>query len=424
MTLNRTIQPPTFPITSVAIQPVIELKIDSCTIFYNNNIAQEIVKCDFVFEAGAKYEPMVGLAAYTIRMLQEGTYHKSATEIAEQFSKIGYFIEYTSGAERAVISLSGLSKHLVEATKLVLEIISNASFNSTEWQKLQALSVQGLQINKQKTAFLASNLFKNKLFGDQNPVGKLQTEANILAINTQDLISFYETYILTGFRKVFITGNISSNYWNQFLELIGNANPNSKKSTPTNLIYPYTPKAGKYHSEQADSVQTSLRIGQRSIDRKHPDYFKLVLANTILGGYFGSRLMKNIREQKGYTYGIGSHLVPISTSSYWLLSCDLIKEKKEDAIAEIYKEIKQLQDQLVSDSELETARNYLIGDYANTFNAPFDLIEKKKTLLYETLPDNFYHTYIQKIREVTAQNIKEAAISHLSIENMIEIAVG
>jgi zinc protease len=423
MKVNRTIAPAIFPIDNVTITPIEELSIGNIQVYKNNAIKQEIVKCDLVFEAGSKYEVQHGTAAYTIRMLQEGTTNKTATQIAEAFSKLGYFIEYTSGVERAVISLSGLSKNINKALVLVLDIVLNAQFDTNEWAKQQALSIQSLQINQQKTAFLASNIFKNQLFGNTHPLGTIPNETLIKSVTTEHLKDFHKKHILSGISKVFISGNINEPTWNQFTKILANTSFEKQIiAIPENRSM--EPNIAKKHEDIEGSVQCSLRIGQASIDRKHPHYFDLVLTNTILGGYFGSRLMKNIRENKGYTYGISSHLIPIPVNAYWLLSCDLIKDKKEEAIQEIYKEITLLQTELVSETELETARNYLIGDYANTFNAAFDLIEKKKTSLYEQLPADYYHTFIANVRKVTAQKIKEAAISYLSLDRMIEVAVG
>ena len=158
--------------------------------------------------------------------------------------------------------------------------------------------------------------------------------------------------------------------------------------------------------------------------RKHPDYFPMLLLNEILGGYFGSRLMKNIREEKGLTYGISSNLALFSQAGYFVIGTDVKREFTQQTIDEIHKEIKILQTELVDESELETVKNYMVGSFAGSLNTPFDIADRYKVIFSEKLPLDFYQNYIPNIQQISAIQLLEIANKYLGLETLTEIVVG
>jgi zinc protease len=424
MLLDRTIAPDAQPITKINI-PEVEVSqlANGLPIYLINTSTQPIVRFEAVFEAGNKFEAKTGLSYFTLKMLTEGTKNFTANEIAEKFASIGYFVEFSQGAERAVLSLNGLSKHLEKALVLLKDILTNAIFPTKELENLKTITKQNLLINLEKTAFVASQAFKENLFGSKHYIGKNMTETDIDLINIDDLKAFYQEFILNKQFKIFIAGKIEPTEMDCIARILGADVLEKSKEKVKQL------SDEKYQGifnliEKEGALQSSLRIGKKLIERNHPDYFKFLVCNTILGGYFGSRLMKNIREDKGYTYGISSQFLPISQFAYFMIATDVKKEFTQNTITEIKKEIGILQTTLVDDEELNVVKNFVVGDFAGSFNTAFEIGDKFKVSVFESLPVDFYHTFIDNILKVTAIEVQEMAQKYLKYDEMLEIVVG
>jgi predicted Zn-dependent peptidase len=176
--------------------------------------------------------------------------------------------------------------------------------------------------------------------------------------------------------------------------------------------------------EKTGAMQSSIRMGKQLMTRKHPDFFTMLLLNEVLGGYFGSRLMKNIREEKGLTYGISSNLALFGQAGYFVIGTDVKREFTQQTIDEIHKEIKILQTELVLENELETVKNYMVGSFAGSLNTPFDITDRYKVIFSENLPLDFYQNYISKIQQVSDIMLLEAANKYLQTDSLFEIVVG
>jgi zinc protease len=177
-------------------------------------------------------------------------------------------------------------------------------------------------------------------------------------------------------------------------------------------------------AEKPDSIQSSIRVGRRLFTRSHPDFFKMLVTNEILGGYFGSRLMKNIREEKGFTYGISSNMPSFRREGYFLIGTDVNKENTQQTLDEIRKEIRLLQTEPVSPDELETVKNFMAGEFVGSLNTPFEIADRYKVILLDELPADFLTTYIQRMRAVTSADIMETAVKYLSPNDLREVIVG
>ncbi|MDZ7934177.1 MAG: pitrilysin family protein [Emticicia sp.] len=190
-------------------------------------------------------------------------------------------------------------------------------------------------------------------------------------------------------------------------------------------IFPETPKVGEnLLVNRPDNLQSSIRLGRKLFNRSHPDFFKFIVMNTIFGGYFGSRLMKNIREEKGFTYGISSSLIPQREGGYLIIGTDVKKEFTQQTIDEIHKEIIRLQTEQLSENELETAKNYMIGSFVGSLNTPFEIADRQKVVILENLPSDFYQNYIQQINAVSSADVMEIANKYFNSEELCEVVVG
>jgi predicted Zn-dependent peptidase len=184
------------------------------------------------------------------------------------------------------------------------------------------------------------------------------------------------------------------------------------------------PDSAKETVEKEDSLQSSIRIGKRLFTRKHPDYFKMLVLNEVFGGYFGSRLMKNIREEKGYTYGISSNLVTLRHDGFLVMGTDVKKEFTGPTIDEVYKEMEVLRKEPVGEEELQTVKNYMIGSFAGSLNSPFAIADNFKTIYFEGMSYDFFEHYIENILDTSAQDLMQLANTYLQPDTMLEVVVG
>ncbi len=424
MLLDRTIAPPAYPIQQITFQDIeVHQPIDGIQLYRLQGGKQPVVRCELIFEAGNRYEHVHGSSFFCLKNLSEGTAKLSANDIAQKLAHLGYFVEYHQGAERAVITMNGLSKYLVEALKIVLEIVAEASFPDVEFDIQCKNHIQSLLVNQEKTTYLASVAFKESIFGKEHYLGKHLDIAACEQIDKEAVVDFYKQYIQQAPFNIFVSGQVSDALLEQLMHtLVGIG---ARKQAQVSQVSAGTSSSNtSSYVEKDGALQTSIRIGRRIFDRKHGDYVPFLLCNTLLGGFFGSRLMKNIREEKGYTYGIHSSLVPVLHNGYWLVATDVKKDFAQHTVEEIEKEIVRLQNISVDDEELNVVKNFLIGDFAASFNSVFELAERHKMLLYEELDKSFFMNHIDKIRAVDADQIKKVANSYLNMNDMTKILVG
>lgn len=385
---------------------------------------QPVVKLEISFEAGNWYENQNGISFFTAKMLGEGTSKYSSTQISTFFDQYGAFIEFGHGLDRANITVYGLTKYLPRLLPMVQEILNNASFPENELENFKKIQLQTLEVNAEKTSFLANKLFRKTIFGDAHPYGNSIDKEAIDAIKREELVDFYQTFWLNKKPRIFLSGNITENEVNLMEDFFGKTKvQNSIKNVLDNQI-----STGFEEKilliEKEDTMQSSIRIGKKMMTRKHPDYFNMLVLNETLGGYFGSRLMRNIREEKGFTYGISSNIAPFSKAGYFVIGTDVKKEFTQQTIDEIHKEIKTLQQEIIQKDELEVIKNYMIGSFAGSLNTPFDIADRYKVIFSEGLPEDFYDSYIKNIQEVNAEMVLDAANQHLAIDSLVEIIVG
>ncbi len=386
---------------------------------------QEVFKLEAIFPAGSYYEKKAGVAYFTVKMLGEGTQHKNSAQISEAIDQLGGFIEFNHGLERLSITVMGISRYLEDFFLILEELLLLPSFPAQELPQLQSITAQNLQVNLEKNAYLASVKFRELLFGKTHPYGKSLNTAQIYEVNTEDLQSHYQTYLYQKPFDLILVGNYQEKQFERILERLATWKilpaPQDK---PLAQAQEVPPSVKHYLLSRPDKLQSSIRTGRHLFTKAHPDYFKVALLNEILGGYYGSRLMKNIREDKGYTYGIYSQLAMFKRGGYWIIGTDVKKELTQKTLDEIAFEIQRLQNDLVSEEELQTVRNYMSGAFAGTLNTAFELAELFKTIYFNQLSYDFYSQYLEQIHRLSAEEIRLTAQKYLNLEDFIEVVVG
>jgi zinc protease len=420
--LDRTQSPQYFPIESINF-PKLESKSLSNGIpvhsYFDKNLS--VFKLELVFNAGAKYANSYAVSYFLAKLLLGGTSSKNSSELVEAFDQYGGFIETSQNNDRLYITLHGLSIYFDKYLGLINEMITDSIIPEDEFEIQKQISLQSYEVNKEKTSFVASQLFKEQLFGE-TILGKSVTDISISQVSKPEIEAFYETHIKQNAFSIILTGNFSGHSLELLDQAFGKRSLKISEFNNSNL-FDFPAKSEKV-IEIESALQSSIRIGKVMFSRSHPDFIPFLVLNTLFGGYFGSRLMNNIREDKGFTYGINSSLVSMFDTGYFVIGTDVKKENTQETIDEIFKEIRILQSELVSEEELDLVKNYMKGSLAGSLNTAFEITDKHKMLMFEGLDASYYDNFLVEISSVSAIKIQELALKYLDTSTLTKTIVG
>ena len=385
--------------------------------------AQDVLQLEMVFNAGNSYETNNGVAAATSYMLKNGTSKKTAFEINEHFEYYGGYCNRGCQNETASISLHTLSKHLSVLLPVIKEMITDSIFPEEELAIFKQNSKQKLSVSLQKCDFVANRLIDAYLFGKDHPYGKYLVAEDYEALTTAQLKNHFQQYYLNGQCVIFVAGKLPEDLFKQLNEQFGKLalKPGNKELIKTD-IEPASTKKYRILND-AEGVQGAIRIARPFPNRHHPDFMKMMVLNTVFGGFFGSRLMSNIREDKGYTYGIHSYVQNQFHDTALIISTEAGKDVSEATVEEVYNEMKILREELIDEEELLLVRNYLIGNILGDLDGPFHIIGRWKNIILNNLDEQYFYDTINMIKTITAEDLKELANKYLNPEEFYELVV-
>lgn len=385
--------------------------------------AQEVFKADIVFEAGAWHQSQPLIASTTLNMLNEGTKQHDAESIADTFDYYGAYVDFNCGMHKSELSLISLNKYAPDTIGMVAEIIQDSVFPEKELETYLRNRRQKYLVDIEKNSFLARQEFTKLLFGAQHPYANTVSEKNYSSVSRQQLQDFYGRHINNSECRIILSGNVSDTVLQEIEKTFSSLRqPQPDATTYDHTIRPYTP--GRYDILKADTVQASIRIGKKGVHITDKDYAGFQLLNTILGGYFGSRLMSNIREEKGYTYGISSFNVSLPLSSYWCISTDVNNKHTEATVDEIFKEIRTLQTELVPKEELELVKSYFHGDLLRELDGVFSQADALKHKLNYGMDNQFYFSIINRIKDCTSLELRDLANKYMNLDELYIVTAG
>ncbi len=398
-------------------------------VFAINAGAQEVLQIELVFFAGNSYETQHTVAAATNHLLKNGTSTKSAFQINEHFDYYGAYCTRACYNETATVSLHTLSKHLPVLLPVMKEIITDAVFSEEELATFKQNSKQKLSVNLKKCDFVANRLIDAYLYGEQHPYGKYTKAEDYDVLNTDALKKHFQQYYVQGYCVIFVAGKLPDDIEHQInknfgtLTLKNHTGLNTGNEKSFNEVPEPVTGSKKRIVNDETGLQGAIRITRPFPNRHHPDFQKVMVLNTVFGGFFGSRLMANIREEKGYTYGIHSYVQNHLGPTAWMISTEAGKDVCEAAIQEIYKEMKVLREELIDEEELLLVRNYLIGIILGDLDGPFHIIGRWKSILLNNLDEQYFYDSIQTIKNISAEELRELAVKYLQPEAFQELVV-
>lgn len=393
-------------------------------VFLVNMGTLDTLMMNVVFYAGNYFEPASLVASAANFLLKNGTRSKTAYEINEYFEYYGAFLSRHAAHETAELTLHCLNKHVDELLPAMAELISDSILPEEELMIYKKNMQQRLQVNLRKNDFVASRLIDTYLFGESHPYGRYSSMGDYEALQVDQVRTFYKDFYQQGRCMIFVAGLLPENIQSQLEKYFGGLplRGSVKPELPEYSLQPAKQK--KYRiTNDPDGVQGAIRISRNFPNRHHPDFQKMLVLNNLFGGFFGSRLMANIREDKGYTYGIHSYLTNLIQESDLMISTEAGKEVTEATIKEVYLEMKRLCDEPVPEEELQTSRNFMIGTLLGDLDGPFQVAGRWKSLVLNGLTENYFYRSVDVIKTVTAADLQELANKYLRPDDFYELVV-
>lgn len=425
MTLNRKQAPDFKTIDKIDIQQAESFTLkNGIKVYTINSGSQELTKIEFIFKAGMYYQTQPLLASATNNLLETGTKSYTANELSDNIDFFGSFFECNVSQDFSSLALYSLNKYLDKSLHYVEEIIKYPTFPKDEFDIYLSNKKQKHLVNSQKVNVIARRRFSELLFGEKHPYGVDVKTEDFDKLTLDRIKEFYKSYYHSGNCTIVASGKLPENLVDTLDQFFGKEKWGGADVIVIPKIELDTTKQQKHFVEKADAIQSAIRIGRVLFNKKDPDYFKFQVLNTILGGYFGSRLMANIREDKGYTYGIGSGLSSLVHGGYFFISTEVGTDVTKDTLKEIYKEIKLLREEEVDADELETVRNYVLGQFLRSVDGPYSLADKFKAVWEFDLGYDYFDKYFDAVKTITPKEIKDLANKYLQEKDLIELVVG
>ena len=424
--LNRTIAPPIIDSTdfNLKLKPYDLFHLDNGVPVYAINAgAQDVLQIEMVFYAGNFFEKKKGIAAATNFLLKNGTTTHTAFQLNEAFEYYGASMSRGCYNENAVLTLHTLSKHAEKLLPVIKDMLTNATLPQEELDIYVQNSKQRLSVSLLKCEFVASRKIDEYLYGEEHPYARFSNVPDLEALDIVSIKEFYKNYYLQGECAIFISGKLPTNIEKLLNENFGKLTLSKPTFEVKGIIA--TPNTQKKHriENDANAVQGAIRIAQPFPNRHHEDFKKVIVLNTVYGGFFGSRLMSNIREEKGYTYGIYSYLQNHLQDSAWMISTEAGKDVCEATIEEIYKEMKLLREDIIDEEELSLVRNYMIGGILGDLDGPFHIMAKWKNIILNNLDEKYFYDSVDAIKTTGAEELKALANKYLQPERFYELVV-
>ncbi len=393
-------------------------------VFMQKGGSQEIIKFELVFKSG-NYHQSKPLQAYTTaNLLKAGTKYKTSEQINQLWDFYGVTLQMDAQKDIISIGFVALVRHFKPALELLIEIITSPVFPEDEVHLFLRNLKQKHLVNMRKVQFIARMHFAELIFGPSHPYGKRLEEDDFEKLVRDDLVDFHHRFFHPDNVVCFIAGN----YPKELIEIINKTldafNHIPQKQKDNIFVKPEISKTNKHYIEKSEALQSAIRVGKPIINRGHPDYHLLSITNTLLGGYFGSRLMRNIRQDKGYTYGINSAMVNLLRDAYFFIGSQVGKPVRDKALIEVYNELRNLRQKPAGEHEINMLRNYLSGSFLRSFDGPFMQSERFKEIFLFGQDYEWFNNYLHALKNFTSSDIREIAEKYLHENDMIELVVG
>ncbi|MGI6880664.1 M16 family metallopeptidase [Bacteroides sp. KG123] len=424
--LNRTNRPAVIEPEQLIVQkPEFILLPNGISLNMINVGDNDVMRVDLLMGGGRWQQTCPLQSLFTNRMLREGTKRYTTAEIAEKLDYYGAWLELSSASEYTYVTLYSLNKYFAETLDVLESIIKEPTFPERELNVIVDSNIQQFLVNSSKVDFLAHRGLMSALYGEQHPCGRLVREVDYRHITPDVLREFYNRHYHSGNCSIYLSGRVTDENLYRIEKVFGNEpfgkdfrKPDKKEFSPVTL------SEKRVFIERPEALQSAVHMGMLSLDYSHPDYLKTRVLVTLFGGYFGSRLMSNIREEKGYTYNISAGLISYPGQGVLVINAETANEYVEPLIEEVYYEMERLQNEPVSDEELGIVKNYMLGEICRSYESPFSLADAWIFVQVSGLQDTYFADILNAVKTVTPQEIRKLAECYFCKETLKEVVSG
>lgn len=427
MSISRSIPPAIYPIIPPELLPIEQqLLPNGALLLLGPQDDKSVFRLDILTEGGSWREQTPGLAIATAVQLKEGSSSYSSYDIAQLLDRTGASLLSTAHSHHQQIVLYGLPKYQKPLFDLLQDIIKAPLFPQSEYQLYLQQSKQNLLLQMEKSPYLAFREMKSMLYGTQHPYGRSicmrdydQLQERMLLVN------FHAAHYRSQGALIYISGDYDNQMVADIIHCFGSSSwvdDVSPTSLPVVDLHRFTPSEKIVVKRGAE--QASIRLSAYGLPIDHSDFYPFLVLNTLFGGYFGSRLMANIREDKGYTYGISSNVQLMRYDQLHTLSAECDADYIPLVRKEIEYEMEVLRQELVCQEELDRVCHYSIGAISRSMDGSFARMEKYISYRMSARPYDYYLKQIEALHAITPTRIRELAQKHLHIENYFSVVVG
>ena len=423
MTPDRTTPPPISSLSPFPIRKPEQQTLDNgLPLNLLIDTSQPIVRLDIVVKMGMYQQTKPLQAQFTTLMLREGCLGMNADQIADRLEEYGARLELQTGINHTRITLFSLHRHFIHTLPIIYQLLNHSVFPEERLQTVLQTQLNQFLINSEKVSFVAQQHFRAATLSESHPLGHLLETSDYEHLKAENLREFYTRYTDNGV-AFYLSGHVDQGIIS-LLETTFNSDVyNLSDKQLANTMPPY-PTVKRIHRPKPHVLQSAICLGWHTLTPQHQDVHKLRFLFTLLGGYFGSRLMRNIREEKGYTYGITINVIDLPETSLATITSETDTVHVESLIQEVYKEIKQLREELVSEAEIEVVRNYLMSELARTYEGTLDVVNTWIHYDILNLPSEYMKSYMQVIADITPAQIQEISSKYLPCEPLYEVIIG
>ena len=404
-------------LTKLSVQKEI---VNGVEVNYVNGGSAPLLKLELVYNAGSKYQSQPLVASLAFDILRDGSKKINGKAFKEAINGLGVYYGMDVSKDFGTLSFFVLERNLNALLDLIKEVITHPNLPEEEFNRLLQKEKNDFLVDSEKTSFLARQRFAEVLF-NESEYGKVAHYKDFDDIDYQMSKSFVYDYIVNAPFKLLVSGSISIDskvLFTNFLESLTITSKGTKKEAKK-----CNPKK-ELHTISKDSEQCSVMLGKLLPGKTHTDYHQISITNALLGGYFGSRLMQNIREDKGWTYGIHSTIINYEEATSLVISADVLQDKGDDTLKEIKKEINTLQHELISEKELDILKNYLKGNLLKGFDGAFEQIDRFFSVDSFGLDWSYYDDYIKTLETITPKEIQKISNQYLNWDDFVFVKVG
>ena len=418
--MNRSIAPAVnneVQLTKLAVE---KSTINGVELNYVNGGSSPLLKLEMVYNAGSKYQDQALVASLAFDLLRDGSKKLNGKAFKEAINGLGVYYGMDISKDFGTFSFYVLEKNLEALLTLVKDLIIAPNLPENEFDRLLQKEKNNFLVDLEKTDFLSRQRFAEVLFAGSE-YGRVAHAESFDIIKYDMSVKFIQEFVIEKPFDLFVSGCISDQVKSTLSSFIQKL-PITKESAKK-IAKDSTPELGE-HIIKKDSEQCSLMLGKKMVNKHHKDVHNISITNTLLGGYFGSRLMQNIREDKGWTYGINSTVLTYENAANLVISADVLKDKGPDTLNEIKLEIQKLQTELITVDELEVMKNYLKGKLLKSFDGAFEQVDRFFSVDSFDLDWTFYDDYIYALEKITPEDIQATANQYFKWNEFVIVRAG